>query len=264
MGKIDGFRPESLSVDAEHAVGLGRVGAVFGEVVAGVVGHKATLVEAVLAVAVGAGGCALAVYAERVGTHGQRVEVKAVGTFTVVGVEDGWVFHIAVSHDEAAVHADVLLHLHPVVDGVEDAGTGETLAVAERVVLGAALEGEADDAERAGIVGVHRRGEHGVEVLAVVDGQIAVVAAKTVALVATGHKGNRHHDCYYIIMYMLHPSRSNRSASATRSKWKPLSVSSMSWVIRSLQRLPIEPSWVWCMLRSALKVPASISSPTFL
>lgn len=57
----------------------------------------------------------------------------------------------------------------------------------------------------------------------------------------------------------------NRSmAPSIFSKWNSERILSMSACILSLQRFPIEPSWVWLICFSGLKLPASMSSPTFL
>ncbi len=54
------------------------------------------------------------------------------------------------------------------------------------------------------------------------------------------------------------------TASSIFWNWKPLTTSSMRACILSLQRLPMEPSWVWWMFLLGVKWPASMSSPTFL
>ena len=54
------------------------------------------------------------------------------------------------------------------------------------------------------------------------------------------------------------------TASSIFSNLKPLTTSSMRACILSLQRLPMEPSWVWWMFLLGVKLPASMSSPTFL
>lgn len=80
-------------------------GPVLAEGLAGVVGDDALLVEAVLAMTLGAGGDAdaLAIKTEGIAAQGQGVGVEAVGALAIVGVECGWVVHIAVAHDDAAV-----------------------------------------------------------------------------------------------------------------------------------------------------------------
>ena len=60
--------------------------------------------------------------------------------------------------------------------------------------------------------------------------------------------------------------RPNRAFSAVsiRSKWKPSIVSCIKAVMRSLHRLPMLPSCVWCTSLTGVNSPASISKPTFL
>ena len=110
-----------LLIYLQATVGTCAGGPVLAEGLAGVVGDDALLVEAVLAMALGAGGDAdaLAVEAEGIAAQGQGIGVKAVGALAIVGVERGWVIHVAVAHDDAAVEPQVFLALQTVVDGIE-------------------------------------------------------------------------------------------------------------------------------------------------
>ncbi len=65
-------------------------------------------------------GDAVSVHVEWVAFHGYGVMVEAVGAFCIVGVERCRIAEVAVSHDDAVIHAEVSLSLQPLVDGVED------------------------------------------------------------------------------------------------------------------------------------------------
>lgn len=157
------------------------------------------------------------------------------------------------------------LALQTVVDSLEDALRRGSAAIAEREILGTALHLAADGTKGTRSIGIHRRGQCSILVDGIVEGQIAVIVAVSELGIAAGteHRpdGCHHQDMGYTL---CHPSTSFRSASVTCSKWNPHSVSCIRAATCSLHKLPIDPSWVWWMLRSAQKVPASISSPTFL
>ena len=263
------------SVDYGQHAARCVVCAVSRQLLAGVASHHvAARIEVVLPVAGGACGHARLRRAYLMAAHGYGLGVEAVGALHVVGVEHGRVVHVAVAEHYGVVepyeHGGALV-LHGEYHVVADAVGGD-----EVVVRRAALGHAAHRAERAGRAhGGEQRRRGGVR--GRVEHEAARVAAvHALAIAARRGREAQRGECRQraaqhapwaacgMGVYGHERPSSAFSAWLTRSKWNSPSVCSMSRAILSLHRQPMLPSCVWCMWWSARKVPASISSPTFL
>ena len=180
----------------------------------------------------------LAVVLPHEGVVDTSIVAEAVGALAVVGLEDEVVG--AGADNQAVVGAEGIGDL-TLLGGGEGDILGGAVVVADGLQVGDAL-GEAgrhlaevaavaDDARQLTRQGVERG----------VEDEAATVVAADALVGGTG----RQQEGDEPTGISAHRPKSFRSASVMRSKWKPSSVCCMRASIWGLQRLPMEPSWVW-------------------
>ena len=187
----------------------------------------------------------------------------AVGALQVVGGKASirGVIERLEAHDDTVVHANDIVRL--LLKGGLFLLRREALVVREVQVGDATAMRFADLAEHAPRLGVHGRGKGLVEIVRILIGEVTGLAAVLVLDVACREQEQGRQKKGKGSVLHAQPN-SFFSAKETRSKWKSLSTPSISACMRSLHRLPMLPSWVWCICLLGTKRPASMSSPTCL
>lgn len=176
-------------VDVKPAVCACRGCPICGQSFSGVVDAVAAGIHVILPPAFAACGNAAVVHIEGIAFHGDGVVVEAVGAFRVVGIELCRVAEVAVSHDDAVVHAEVVLALQPLVDGIEDGLGSLSLAVPEYEIECSGVDFMRYLAEYSLGIRIQSRVQGLVKMLAVVYGEVAVIVAVGELLAATGGQG---------------------------------------------------------------------------